>query len=93
MGTSVVTLNNLVFLIGSQFYIDFLATVTDLTSVNPFTHKLEMIFFCNEGNCFIYAEHLKFYIIFVFLGFAQEEICNFFVELRYCFRWEVYLSG
>jgi hypothetical protein len=51
-----------------------------------------MIFLGDKGDGFINAEHLKFIVIFIFPGLAEEEVGNFFVKLRHSFRREVDLG-
>jgi len=92
MGTSVVALDYLVLLVCGQLHVDFFTSIANLASVYPFTYKLQVVFFCYERNGFVYAEHCKLLVRFVFSCLSEEEIRDFLVEFGHSLGWEVDLS-
>lgn len=70
----------MVLLLRRQFNFDLFARDNKFSCVDPFTAQLQVGLICHELNSFFQTENLKSFIAFIVLGFAKEELSDFFVE-------------
>jgi hypothetical protein len=91
--TRVVTLEDLVFLSGTQLHINLLIHVDKFASVDPVGTQFQVVLLSNKSNCLLQAEHLELLVSFVLSCLPKEELSDFFVETGHCLWWQVNLLG
>lgn len=77
----------------SQFVLQVLPINLYFFFVDPVGEEAEVLFVLGEGDGFFNAVDLEVGVFFLFLGFPEEEVSDFSVELRHFLHWEEAVLG